>query len=411
MIKIKDLKVKNFKSLVDTEIESFGKVNLFYGFNNCGKSNVFKFLKMLFQTKVELESVDYESYEDTAISQETRPTNKGFWNGKIYNEPFIFSDNNNETDIDFDITLLILAEDLPEVEELSIHGFISNETPEQEVNLMGRIVYEELSVSSMELQMATLNGNQFYDYEDRIESFFDDVESDILTDKVGEAILTLFNDCVLLIDTDRNFRSELLQDSIDLLGPETFKNWMFELNINSEKNHQFVALERFLSDFDFSATTKEKIGKNIQSFPFRDSTKIGFTKIGNEIEIMLENSSGRFPVRSFGTGVQQFFYLMARIFMNKSRIIIIEELELNLAPIFQKELLRFISGLMPSNCDQILFSSHSPFFTKKNSELVDYVQFVQIDNSVLHKGTTIESWNEWTYDEEQDSSYFSFFYA
>ena len=96
--------------------------------------------------------------------------------------------------------------------------------------------------------------------------------------------------------------------------------------------------------------------------------------------------------------------------MNKSRVVIIEEIELNLSPLYQKELLLFVKSLIGSSYDQLMFSSHSPFFTLKNSDLVDVIQHVQIDNTV-DPGTKVDSHTEWEYFEDGNHSLFSMCYS
>lgn len=51
MIKLQEINVTNFKSLINTKIDMFDNINMFYGFNNSGKSNIFKFLEILFSSK------------------------------------------------------------------------------------------------------------------------------------------------------------------------------------------------------------------------------------------------------------------------------------------------------------------------------------------------------------------------
>jgi len=411
MIKIKQLKVKNFKSLIDSNIEEFGDVNMFYGFNNSGKSNVFKFLEILFARKKDRQIVKVETKDSVLpiTTSESLISIVDFWDGRIYDKPYIFSDDDRTKDIEFEVRLELSNDMIPETVLLNQNGFLSeNET---EILLQGKIVGVNSNESTVMVNSSSLNGKNFYVIEDDIPYGFKGLQVEGLDVDLAEKILSLLNDCVQFIDTDRNFTEEIFNNGATELSHKSFKNWLFELNINAEKNDVFQDLAKFLSSFEFTPEGSEKLGNNIDSFPFRGFTDIGFSRFGNEIEIMLKNKVNRLPLSSFGTGIQQFFFILTRIFMNNSKIVIIEELELNLAPIYQKELMIFIKSILGEKFDQLLFSSHSPFFTLKDSSMVDVVQHVQIGNSALNLGTTIESHTELHYDEETNQSYFSLLYS
>jgi len=408
-MKLESLKVENFKSLENIEIELFKNKNLFYGFNNSGKSNVFKFLDILFKSKEIRVPIDIGEKDE--ITQEFTIDPKGFWQGEIYDEPFLFTNNDRSKTINFEVKVSVPNAILEDIGKgaLKDNGFVGKDTTN--ILLKGRMISENVSTSILELSEATCNDLVFYTYADQIESFFPELKEKGKLDRAtAESILGLLNNCVLYIGTDRNFRKELFDTLQGQLGPENFKNWLFDLNIDSDKNELFLELTTFLQSFDFSENSKKSLGFSLGSFPFGKSIEIGFTKFENEVEIMLRNDNGRFPLANYGTGIQQFFYLMTLIFWSKRRIVIIEELELNLSPLYQEEILRFITGLMNSSFfDQLLFSTHSPYFTQKNNFMVDAIHLVQI----LDKGTEVWSYDDpkERYDEDGGESLFSLLYS
>lgn len=413
MIKIKSLKVENFKSLIKTEIEKFGDVNLFFGFNNSGKSNIFKFLNILFsrkkiETKVSVTPSDNDSA--FSVTQNTLISNTNFWNGSIWNEPFLFSKDKRDTAITFEIQLELSNDCFPQQEILTPADYLGADNTE--ITLDGTITSVDHETSSLKLVKATLNGKNFYKFEDEIDYFFENDNSADLDSKLGESILQIFNDLILFIDSDRYFRKETSKEGVDIFDIENFKKSLFELYINADKYDKFLDLLKFLSEFDFSDDAKIQLGKNVGSFPFTPDTNLGFGRFNSEIEIMLTNLNGRFPLKNFGTGIQQFLFILTKISQSKSRIVIIEELELNLSPLYQKELLRFLKTLMPELFDQLLFSSHSPFFTKKDAVMIDIVQHVVID--LVHwGGTSVDSHDDILdgYDEDANESVLSRFYS
>lgn len=408
-MKLECLKVENFKSLENLEIEFFKEKNLFYGFNNAGKSNIFKFLNILFKSKEIRVPIEVgEKYDSTqVISIDPR----GFWQGEIYDQPFLFTNNDRIKPINFEVVLSIFNSTLEEIDKGSLNekGFIGKDFTF--ISLKGKILSKNFNTSIIELSEAKCNDIIFYTFSDEIENFFPEIKEKGKLDRAqAESILSLFNNCVLYIETERNFKKELFNTLEGQLRPDNFKNWLFDLNIDSDKNEKFVKLTKFLKSFDFSEKAKAKLIFNLKSFPFGELIEIGFTKFHNEVEIMLRNEFGRFPLSNYGTGIQQFFYLMTLIFWSERRIIIIEELELNLSPLYQEEILRFLSDLKNASFyDQLLFSTHSPFFTQKSNYLIDSVHLVRF----MGKGTIVESYeiSEIHYDEHSNESLVSFLYS
>ena len=404
MIKILNIEVNNFKSLFQTKIDQFGVTNLFYGYNNSGKSNIFKFLKLLFERKKIGTSINYLD-ENSNVNQENRlNTLANFWSGYILDNPFLFSKNNRRNPIIFQVELEISNSILPENALLKRNKYLGKETTK--LLIKGKITSENSEVSFLQIEEGFLNGKQFFRAEDKLEYFFEG--SSTIDRKIGEVILALLDDLVLLIDSDRNFVKEKSKDGVSLAESKDFKNGLFELYINAEKNDSFNNLINFLSTFKFSEKALTSLKSNVKSFPFNENTEIGFARFEEEMEIMLRNNFTKLPLKNFGTGIQQFLFLLAKIHFNNSKIVIIEELELNLSPLYQKELLTFLKSLIPNLFSQLLFSSHSPYFTQKEAVMIDIIHHVQIDY-VLAGGTSVECYDDIadTNDAENDFFYFN----
>ena len=416
MIRITSLQVKSFKSLIDTTIDKFDNINMFYGYNNSGKSNVFKFLKLLFERKKIGTKVKYNSGEEGGIADaksSLRIQTTNFWNGNIWNEPFLFTNNDRTKPITFKVELEVDNSLFPKSDILLTLNYLKKDQNSTILELVGTITEIDFETSEFRIIEAKLNDQRFYKFEDELSVFFEDFPHEELTQRVGESILNIFDDLVILIDSDRNFTTEISKDGIDNMDVKNFKNGLYELNINAEKNEKFNKLLAFLGSFDFSSEAKNKLGTSIKSFPFKTATDLGFAKFENEIEIMLRNESGRFPLRNYGTGIQQFLYILSRISQNKARIVIVEELELNLSPLYQVELLRFLISLIPEKLyDQLIFSSHSPFFTQKDATMINIIHHVQI-GLIQNGGTSVDCHDNipTTYDETTGQSYLSLLYS
>ncbi len=99
-----------------------------------------------------------------------------------------------------------------------------------------------------------------------------------------------------------------------------------------------------------------------------------FSRFKEEIEVMLENSIGRFPLKNYGTGIQQLFYILTKLFNSTSRIILIEELELNLSPEYQELIINNLQSFIsdPGNpISQLFFTSHSDYLYRNDFKVYE----------------------------------------
>src|SRR5687768_7958790 len=100
---IKKIVFKNFKSFGENEgnqtLQDFDLLNLIYGENNSGKSNILKFIDLIFSRKYELD-------EPFDVEGETlaKPGGKtSFYKGKIVDDAFLFHKNNRSLEIKFNV--------------------------------------------------------------------------------------------------------------------------------------------------------------------------------------------------------------------------------------------------------------------------------------------------------------------
>ncbi len=100
----------------------------------------------------------------------------------------------------------------------------------------------------------------------------------------------------------------------------------------------------------------------------------------------------RYPLSNYGSGIQQLLYILVKIFSTNSKIILIEELELNLSPLYQLELIKFLSDEINkttnNKINQFFFTTHSKYFYDKTNLVTLYE--VIIDNeghSSINKAT------------------------
>lgn len=358
-MKIKEFTIKNFKSFgnyttpVTGKLSELKSMNMIYGDNNSGKSNILKFVELIFKRKIVSESPLLVEGKEQITKHNLGP----FWKGAISNEPFIFHKNQRNYDISFDFTIEVNIE---EINSFARYAELAIEYPNAGGNTSSFTftgIIKNLNdpfASEMILNAATLNGKEIY-FDDGAEKHYfrsGDATQALLSDSISfENLFGIFNDKVLFLDTDRFLTNEKANNSIKSLTPKTFKNWLHNLSLNPIEYKKFENFIQFI------------IGKNISHRIFRNFELTFSRNEEKEIDVMLNNGSERLPLSSYGTGIHQAIYILALLFETKAKIILIEELELNLSPKFQRELFKIFRTLISEGIiDQVLFTTHSPYF-------------------------------------------------
>lgn len=371
-MKIKEVKISNYKSLHNVNISGFNDINMFFGYNNSGKSNFLKLLELIFKSKGFRQEVTYtENRIRTSEMLEEEKTN--FFEGEIYNVPFIFTNNRFDGEIEFSVRFSITVNKTPNIAKLKkdyLKGTTHNEIP---FVIFGKIIsIDKFDTAKIELTKVLLNKEPIFSLSSKEEkNYFEKLKgAHQLTKTNLDEILAIFNDSVLLIDCNRILQKESIKkDSLKyegILTSQTFKNWLFELYLDANKYSSFLDYVKFLKNFDIPAGVDRDLIDNKESLPFSKG-EIGFAEFRGELDLMLNNKIGRYPLSSYGTGVQQILFILAKIFSSKSKIILIEELELNLSPKYQAQLINTLRNLITSGkINQVFFTTHSRYFDFRN---------------------------------------------
>lgn len=367
-MKIKSFHVTNFKSLVNTNVANLGSKNMFFGLNNSGKSNLLKFLSLVFQDKTFGQTV---KTAESDYRQTLEQSN--FWQGEIINSPYLFHANNTEKPIEFQVTLGIDHSELPLFNDLKNEGIIKLSRNESNVFIDGQFEYVNTSTSRISLKQVQIDNKIVYETND----YFPKNKN--LNQSHFETILQFFNNCILFLDSNRVFNYKSNGANRNNQIEDTFTNEFFDLYL--KQYDSFVTITDSFSAFKVDNRGIDILKHHILNSPL-SKPEIGFTKFGETYEIMLKTlNGGRYPLSSFGTGIQQLFFMLSKIFKSNSKIVFIEELELNLSPLYQIELLKFmdseISKTKNKKIHQLFFTSHSKYFCNK-TDLV-FVYEVTID--------------------------------
>jgi AAA15 family ATPase/GTPase len=362
-MKIISVEVKNYRSLKDVKVGSFKTINMLYGYNNTGKSNFLRFIEQIFSRKGRIEEITYD--ENGITRTERRRQVFGWWEGEFNHSAFMFTDDDKDSKITFKILMEIKHSELGKLKEKLMKDYLNKSHDSATICLEGEISSVTSTDSKILLTKVMVNRKMAYDFAaaQGTNNYFPSSKSLIGQAEPLNSLLAIFNDCVLFLSNDRYLLDEKEQPRIsEELSAQNAKNWLFEYYMDSQKHDSFEKFISFIKKYQCEHKVEPAAKIAWQHWPL-SSGDIGFSRFGQNIELMLRNVKGRFPLASYGTGVQQILYILAKLFFTKSPIVLVEEIELNLSPTSQRELIINMQRLLGTNqLNQLLFTTHSNYF-------------------------------------------------
>lgn len=375
---IKKLAFKNFKSFSDDfRNQDLGKLDiltLIYGENNSGKSNILKFIDLIFKRKIELEDSLLVSGQNLSRPSDRSP----FWKGRITKDAFLFHKNDRSKNIEFKI---LVGFNISEISKLENSASLLNELDVTgksfDLKISGNIKsLVDPYDSEITLDSVYLNKKEIYSFSSRSNKYFQGVKGNSLKDDsiLFENLMGLLNDSVLFLNHNRFLNNERENNSITL-SPNNFKNWLHNLTLDSVKYSKYTDFLDFIKSKNISGNS----GQVLSQF---DPT---YARKGEEFDVFLKSNFERLPLNSFGTGIMQILLILAMIYETNAKIILIEELELNLSPKTQQELLQILGNLISSKkIDQVIFTSHSNILSETNGLSVYEVIYSNVGISKIN---------------------------
>jgi predicted ATPase len=365
---IKKLNFQNFKSFgndsTNQNLSNFEILTLIYGENNSGKSNLLKFINLLFKEKVEIGEAYFVGGQTLTTPQEL----SSFWKGKNIKDAFLFHKNDRSKDIVFEVVLGISVSDIGKLDNYKALVKDFEIDKNFDLELKGKIVsLSDPFESEIILESVYLNGKEVYFFEKGIPRYFYGLkESEFKDDSTTfQNFMGLLNNCTLFLDYNRFLGKEVESDETRNLTSENLKNWLHNKSLDQLNYVTYEKYLQFIKDNSFS-------GSNISVLKKFDPT---FDRKDEEIDVFLKNASERLPINSYGTGIMQILLILSMIYDTNSKIILVEELELNLSPQSQQELLKILSELIKSGkIDQVIFTSHSNILAQTTGLSVYEVQ-------------------------------------
>lgn len=382
---IKSLTVENFKSFEKLTLKDLLPINMVFGYNNSGKSNLFKFLELVFSSM---------EYKEKVTEIESSTKRQDYWNKTIVNQPFIFKKNTDKPKyITFKITLEVTVAELrPIISGYEIFEQLllpNNGDAKPLVTLEGTISPAGSFNAVQVLDKLSVNDKVIYDDGNLVRNQQGD--GPIIEHNQFTSLLNLFGDCVVLLDNDRYFIDEVETELVLETSSKSFKNDMFQMHMSHLKVDELKELAKFLRTFHVNSDDTV-FANNEKSSPF-SKFDFEFSRFNDgKLEIMLVNDFGRFPISNFGTGVQQIIYILSRIFLApRNRIFLVEEIELNLSPKYQIELVQFVSEhLIGKYIDQFFYTTHSPLMCYRTQNRTLQARIDAAGNSTIQEFTADE---------------------
>ncbi len=110
-MKITKVKVTNFKSLQKVRVNGFSDTNMIFGMNNSGKSNLLKLLELIFKSKEKKDVITFQEGSEE-VDQVVAFDTTNFWDGFIYNSPFLYWKDNSSEGITFSISMEVSKDEM-----------------------------------------------------------------------------------------------------------------------------------------------------------------------------------------------------------------------------------------------------------------------------------------------------------
>lgn len=337
-MKVNKFSIKNYRSLKDIAINEFDSTTIFYGDNNAGKSNILNALELLFKRKQTLHEGNLTEAQN-------------FYLGNIPDSKNNFYNNDTKTPITFSVEIQV------DISELNISDNISKIFAKKGAytfTFSGKISFIEGAGDYSEIKFEEISAGAIiiYSNRDKVDFFPSLKQVDIPTLAASfNKLINVFNDCVHIVSSDRDMHeASVMDENVSVLSPKTFKNFLQNLYLSPQGFPLFEEINEVFSNPPFSYGT------------------ISFSKEpDSKLELMIKEGDFRLPIKHLGSGVLQSLYIIASIIYSKSKIVCIEELEQNLSPRKQYEILRKIQSMIGDDrrsLNQLIISSHSAVYAK-----------------------------------------------
>lgn len=329
-MRIERFHIQGFKSIADIEVDELLDINVFYGLNDVGKSNIFQALALWRQL---LAASSTSSRFEIALEQFE----------VVFGAPLFWLKGDNTIQLEVQFVL-----DKP---GLSEHSALT----EAEKDIPSRLDSSDQMriVSKVEMELDPMMPQGVAQCQ-TMSHVYRQGRLDSLSQVTLPSILPSFH----IIQATRHFQVERRGKGNDLgpISDHNLKQALFYAYLSPDppQKRRLAAIKRILAEPPFS------LGElDVALDPATDRIDIGFIR-----------PDGRLPLENLGSGSQQLLMILGQIFLNDHPIIAIEEPEMNLSPQYQQHLLVALRKLMQDpdiKLSQLFISTHSPYFEFKEN--------------------------------------------
>ncbi len=377
-MEITKLTVRNYKSFGtsengnEDEIRRFNKINMIYGYNSSGKSNLLKFIQLVFQPKTSGSGIIVEGIRESIEGE------SAFWRGPITDSAFLFHKNNRNKPIEFEIFLRVENDEIIESGFSEIKALKKYFSPSHSYSTFyfegGIRKVDDFDTAEMYMTNVSLNNRRIYSVDGTGRGVFFEEGPDnnaLEGDSIAFGnLLSLFTNATLFLDNNRYLSQEKVNSGTFDLTAKEFKNWLYSTYLDSRRFKIFEDLNAFIKKYKiaYKLDSENAAFHDVERNSPLGNFSPGFSLMSNgNIEVMFKVGNERYPLSSFGTGIQQLLFILASLFVTNSKVILIEELELNLSPRYQKEFFKILWALITDGrIDQVFFTTHSSYFDHRN---------------------------------------------
>lgn len=339
-MRIQYFEVHGFRSLSNVKISGLGPVNTFYGENNAGKSNILAAFEIAFR-------VDRVEELESPVA--------GFLRGELSDFIDNFTVNTDGTKaakIDIKVRIGLSDEDLeatPTFSKLIKDTGIYESGHLQRIQLEMEIIPTSPYTATRLLKQASVNNKSIYDLsQPEVNRFFPTLRgAPSGRQSPAEEIFRYLINCYEIIHAQRFLQEEeWLESRGGEISGKGFKNWL--LGLSESREPGYTMFRDIIKWFDQ------------RPFSFGDIRPI--VENGKVNLIVRTNTGQELTIDRLGTGVQQILLLLSGVLAKSTKLMAIEEMELNLSPSLQNNTLLVLKNIVANNAqpkDQMFLSSHS----------------------------------------------------
>ncbi|PTR14208.1 putative ATP-dependent endonuclease of OLD family [Nitrosospira sp. Nsp2] len=358
---IKGFALGGYRSFGDNiqRFEDFSKINLFVGQNNCGKSNVLRFLYDIYpklaQGSIGLDKLDLHV-----------PSHAAFRTGTAVS----FPDDSGSHWSDFDKEILpIIRKPQPKLQEFVL-----------------RVFREKAKLDDTKKVWFDFNPDRSLIQQNWEEAFrvLSDSEMEMLWSSLtaksgGMRQRDWYPDCLRSLTPKFKAFSVAMVPAIRRVGTKGSLSEEFSGDGIIER------LVKLQNPGVHNRTDNEKFQKIVRFLQTVTDNETALIEIPHEKDTILVIMDGKaLPLESLGTGIHEVIILAAAATILENTVVCMEEPELHLNPVLQKKLIRH---LLNSTNNQYFISTHSASFMDTPQAEIYHIQLLG-GKSMVERATT-----------------------